>query len=192
MLRLRSMGRKRASTSDEHCGSPLAEAASRPPTSPTRFSQTLDGFHLVPYPQGDTDFSMSAAGESPMTTPTFARIGHVSPRWEGLGDLCTLTPLPLAQLRPTPGSSCVTIERPGTSPAFSSHMTESPYHAGSSTSVHQRVAARYLQRTLNFAFEIFADGWSQQLLCLLCGVLELISLTLLLRLFCSWQTLVTS
>ncbi|KAG0609999.1 hypothetical protein M758_7G031100 [Ceratodon purpureus] len=143
MLRLRSMGRKRGSASDEHCGSPLADPASRPPTSPTRFSQTLDGFHLVPYPQGDSDFSMSAAGESPMTTPTFARIGHVSPRWEGLGDICTLTPLPLAQLRPTPGSSCVTVERPSASPAFSSHMTESPYHAGSSTSVHQRVAARH-------------------------------------------------
>ncbi|KAG0566023.1 hypothetical protein KC19_7G032300 [Ceratodon purpureus] len=143
MLRLKSTGRKRGSTSEEHSASPLVEGSSRPPTSPTEFSQTVDAFHLVPYPQHDTDFSMSVAGESPMTTPTFARMGHVSPRWEGLGELCTLTPLPMAQVRPTPGSSCVTMERPGTSPAFSSYMTESPYHAGSSTSVHQRASSRH-------------------------------------------------
>lgn len=140
LLRVRSTVRKQASF-DEHCASPLAQPASR-------LSNTLDSFHLVPYPQGDADFSMTGAGDSPMTTPTFARIGHLSPRWEGLGDICTLTPLPLAPLRPTPGSSCVTSERPGASPAFSSQMTESPYHAASSTSTHHHASSRYTSTTL--------------------------------------------
>lgn len=133
LLRVRSTGRRRDSF-DEHCASPLAQPSSR-------LSNTLDSFQLVPYPQGDADFSMSGAGDSPMTTPTFARIGHLSPRWEGLGDICTLTPLPLAPLRPTPGS-CVTSDRPGASPAFSSQMTESPYHAASSTSTHHHASSR--------------------------------------------------
>lgn len=150
MLRLRSTGRKRIS-SDEHCASPLApQQVSKPPKSPTSFSHTLDSFDLVPHPpQGDTEFSMNGAGDSPMTTPTFARIGHVSSRWgEGLTDLCSLTPLPLTTLQPTPGSSCVTTERPGASPAFSSQRTESPHHAASSTSVHHRASSRYCPTTL--------------------------------------------
>lgn len=139
--RLRTSLRKRADSSDKPCRSLLSQPVSRPPNSPTRFSHALDTFHLVPPYQGhsDTEFSMSGAGDSPITTPTFARMGHLSPSWEGLGDLCTLTPMQtLAPLRLTPGSSCVTTERPGASPAFRSHMTESPYQAASSTNVHQR------------------------------------------------------
>uniref|UniRef100_A0A7I4EMG6 CRC domain-containing protein n=1 Tax=Physcomitrium patens TaxID=3218 RepID=A0A7I4EMG6_PHYPA len=144
MHSLRTSLRKRIDPSDELCHSPLAQPVSRPSKSPTRFAHALDAFHLVPSYQGhsDADFSMSGAGDSPMTTPTFARMGHLSPRWDGLGDLCTLTPMQtLAPLRPTPGSSCITVERPGASPAFSSHLTESPYQAAASTNVHQRHAS---------------------------------------------------
>lgn len=140
MSRLRSTGRKRAS-SDDQCGSPLAQPASRPPKSPTRFSSTLDAFDLVPYPQEDTDFSICGAGDSPMTTPTFARIAHIS-RWEGLSDLSTLTPLSMTTLQPTPGS-CVTTERPDTSPAFTSQMTETSFHSASATSAHHHASSRY-------------------------------------------------
>ncbi|XP_024400757.1 uncharacterized protein [Physcomitrium patens] len=139
MSRLRSTGRKRAS-SDDQCGSPLAQPASRPPKSPTRFSSTLDAFDLVPYPQEDTDFSICGAGDSPMTTPTFARIAHIS-RWEGLSDLSTLTPLSMTTLQPTPGS-CVTTERPDTSPAFTSQMTETSFHSASATSAHHHASSR--------------------------------------------------
>lgn len=135
MLRLRSTGRKRAA-SDEHCASPLPQRGSRPSKSPTRFSHTLDAFHPVSYPHNETDFSMSGGGDSPMTTPTFARIGHLSPRWDGLQDICTLTPLPLAPLRPTPGSAMGTLERPG-------RLTESGYHGASSTSGHHHMSTRY-------------------------------------------------
>nr|XP_024383711.1 uncharacterized protein LOC112286236 isoform X3 [Physcomitrium patens] len=141
MLRLSSSGRKRAS-SDEHFASLSAQPLSRPPNSPTIFSNTLDSFDLAPYPQGDTDFSMNDVDDSPTTTPTFSRSGHASSRWEGLSDFYPLTPLPLTTLQQTPDSSCVTIERSGTSPALVIQMSDSSHRTTSATSAQHHLSAR--------------------------------------------------
>lgn len=42
---------------------------------------------------------------SPGRSPKSLRSGQFSPRWDGLGDICTLTPLPQAPLRPTTPSA---------------------------------------------------------------------------------------
>ena len=49
MLRLRSSGRKQGSNSKEPCVGAVTEGVSRGSKLPTRFSQTLEAFHAVPY-----------------------------------------------------------------------------------------------------------------------------------------------
>lgn len=50
-------------------------------------------------------------------------MNQLSPRWDGLGDICTLTPLPQAPLRPTP-ASISTLGRTGASPSLSYQSIE--------------------------------------------------------------------
>jgi hypothetical protein len=143
---LRSASRKRA-PHDEHCSSPLLhQAGSRPSKFPTWFSNTLDGFQLAAYSQGAMELSMSGGGESPMTTMNLSRIGHLSPQWEGLADICTLTPLPMAPPRPTP-TSVTTLDRSGFSPCFSSQLIDPSCNGGSSATRHNHSLGKLLRRS---------------------------------------------
>ncbi|KAI5060023.1 hypothetical protein GOP47_0024443 [Adiantum capillus-veneris] len=60
--------------------------------------------------------SLPKAGNSPATTPRIMRIGRFSPRWDGLDEICTLTPGLQAPLRPTPASASV-LDRAELSPS---------------------------------------------------------------------------
>ncbi|CAM6010218.1 unnamed protein product [Sphagnum balticum] len=143
---LRSASRKRA-PHDEHCSSPLLhQAGSRLSKFPTWFSNTLDGFQLAAYSQGAMELSMSGGGESPMTTMNLSRIGHLSPQWEGLADICTLTPLPMAPPRPTP-TSVTTLDRSGLSPCFSSQLIDPSCNGGSSATRHNHSLGKLLRRS---------------------------------------------
>ncbi|CAM6047650.1 unnamed protein product [Sphagnum compactum] len=145
MLRLRSGSRKRAS--DEHCSSTLLQqAGSRLSKSPTWFSNTIDGFQLTANSQGAMELSVDGGTESPLTTMNISRIGHLSPQWEGLADICTLTPLPLAPSRPTP-ASVTTLDRAGESPRFSTQLNDSTYQGGSSGTGHHDGLGRHLRRS---------------------------------------------
>ncbi|CAK9230129.1 unnamed protein product [Sphagnum jensenii] len=143
--RLRSGSRKRAS--DEHCSSTLLQqAGSRPSKSPTWFSNTIDGFQLTANSQGAMELSVDGGTESPLTTMNISRIEHLSPQWEGLADICTLTPLPLAPSRPTP-ASVTTLDRAGESPRFSAQLIDSTYQGGSSATGHHDGLGRRLRRS---------------------------------------------
>ncbi|CAM6022196.1 unnamed protein product [Sphagnum balticum] len=145
MLRLRSGSRKRAS--DEHCSSTLLQqAGSRPSKSPTWFSNTIDGFQMTANSQGAMELSVDGGTESPLTTMNISRIEHLSPQWEGLADICTLTPLPLAPSRPTP-ASVTTLDRAGESPHFSTQLIDSTYQGGSSATGHHDGLGRRLRRS---------------------------------------------
>lgn len=143
---LRSASRKRA-PHDERCSSPLLhQAGSRLSKFPTWFSNTLDGFQLAAYSQGGMELSMSGGGESPMTTMNLSRIGHLSPQWEGLADICTLTPLPMAPPRPAP-TSVTTLDRSGLSPCFSSQLIDPSCNGGSSATGHNHSLGKLLRRS---------------------------------------------
>ncbi|KAL3696725.1 hypothetical protein R1sor_010801 [Riccia sorocarpa] len=116
----RTIGRTTRSTCKKRSSSPCPQR-----TSPRSLRKCVD-YPLSPKEvrsdsgfavQQDPDFHLSKIEPSPSTTPKFTRISQLSPRWERLGDICTLTPLPQAPVRPTP-ASISTLDRSGASPCF--------------------------------------------------------------------------
>ncbi|KAL2643747.1 hypothetical protein R1flu_011334 [Riccia fluitans] len=115
----RTMGRTR-SASKKRPPSPWQQRAS-PRSLRNCAEDPLSPMNVCPdstfAAQQDPEFQLSKIERSPNTTPKFTRMTQLSPRWERLGDICTLTPLPQAPLRPTP-ASISTLERSGASPCF--------------------------------------------------------------------------
>ncbi|KAG6551948.1 hypothetical protein Mapa_006565 [Marchantia paleacea] len=117
--RTRSIGKKRSSSPlSQPCGGLLQ----RSPTDSSQSPLNLCGDANFSAHQ-NPEFQLSKTERSPNSTPKFTRISQLSPRWERLGDICTLTPLPQAPLRPTP-ASISTLERTGASPCFNRQSME--------------------------------------------------------------------
>ncbi|CAM6094060.1 unnamed protein product [Calypogeia fissa] len=120
----RSVGRVR-SAGKKCSSSPLSQLQSmaKPPRSPvcaTRSSMKLQSYNNA---QRTPDLQHMMGLNSPISTPKLSRGNQLSPRWDGLGDICTLTPLPQPPLRPTP-ASISTLDRTVASPSFSCRSIE--------------------------------------------------------------------
>ncbi|KAH7279378.1 hypothetical protein KP509_37G017200 [Ceratopteris richardii] len=95
--------------------------------SPSRLLRSCKGTQNSP-PTGSSGVPLPKSSTSPVSTPRILRIGQFSPRWDGLDDICTLTPGLQAPLRPTPTSTSV-LDRADLSPS----VEEQPCNDISST-----------------------------------------------------------
>ena len=68
--------------------------------------------------------SLPKVGSSPISTPRIMRIGQFSPRWDGLSDICTITPLPQAPARPTVATPVSGIDGIDSSPSMNEHQPD--------------------------------------------------------------------
>eukprot|EP00250_Pteridium_aquilinum_P013527 c21393_g1_i1 orf=1043-4429(+) len=93
-----------------------SRSPSRLPRSPSRLLRSCKGSLNSP-PMASTGISLPKSGSSPVSTPRILRIGRFSPRWDGLDEICTLTPGLQAPLRPTPASASV-LDRADLSPSI--------------------------------------------------------------------------
>lgn len=85
---------------------------SKLPRSPSRLLRSCKGAQNSP-----PMTSLPTSGSSPVSTPRILRIGRFSPRWDGLDEICTLTPGIQAPLRPTPASASL-LDRADLSPSI--------------------------------------------------------------------------
>ncbi|MCO5571437.1 hypothetical protein L7F22_025177 [Adiantum nelumboides] len=92
------------------------------PRSPSRLLRSCKGTQNSP-PLASGGVTLPKAGSSPATTPRIMRIGRFSPRWDGLDEICTLTPGLQAPLRPTPASVSV-LDRVEMSPSVEQNCNE--------------------------------------------------------------------
>ena len=68
--------------------------------------------------------SLPKVGSSPISTPRIMRIGQFSPRWDGLSDISTITPLPQAPARPTIATPVSGIDGVDSSPSMNEHQPD--------------------------------------------------------------------
>lgn len=101
----RSASKRRFSSEELHSPTFLLSSV-KLSRSPSRLLRSCKGAQNSP-PGASTGMQPPKVGSSPVSTPRILRIGQFSPRWDGLGDICTLTPLPQAPPRPTPASASV-------------------------------------------------------------------------------------
>lgn len=120
----RTIGRGR-SAGKKCSSSPLSQLQSvaKPPRSPVCATRSSTKFQCNNTAQHTPDLQHLRRLNSPISTPKLSRANQLSPRWDGLGDICTLTPLPQPPLRPTP-ASISTLDRTGASPSFSCQSIE--------------------------------------------------------------------
>lgn len=125
----RSSSRLRAAVKKRACrdtpGSPVAvRCAPKPPRSPVKPPRltraATNPRSCANNPRNSNQYSRNMTC-SPVSTPK-SRIATLSPRWDGLADICTLTPLAQAPVRPTPASASTMDNRSGASPSFSNRQ----------------------------------------------------------------------
>ena len=68
--------------------------------------------------------SLPKVRSSPISTPRIMRIGQFSPRWDGLSDISTITPLPQAPARPTVATPISGIDGIDSSPSMNEHQPD--------------------------------------------------------------------
>eukprot|EP00249_Psilotum_nudum_P017923 c26551_g2_i2 orf=423-3995(-) len=130
-IKFRSAGRRRL-TADVHLPT-FSESDTMCPESPSRFQLSKKEHNATAV--GSTGMQFSKNGGSPISTPKMSIIGQLSPQWEAQEEICTVTPMPQAPVRPTPASGSI-LDGTDSSPSLNrqSNVPSSSYNGSIITS----------------------------------------------------------
>ena len=111
---------KRRFSYEELQSPPFLLSSSKPPKTPSRLLRSSKEIDNTFLPTSGRRLS-----SSPISTPDLFGIDQFSPRWDGLADICTLTPLPQAPNRAVPASVSKLDEPDDSSPSINFQQCDS-------------------------------------------------------------------